>query len=140
MAMERYNPTARASSRQMPSNGATPGNLGQGDPVNGYPFGSTTPGYIDYRDPSVNGAFYPGTTRQRYQDDPNARKVHTPGSDRHSQEENTLGARSGASVLRGRRLSGTLGSTTSSTRATCSASGNCLRAMTRTRRRRRRVT
>lgn len=91
MAMERYNPTARASSRQMPSNGATPGNLGQGDPVNGYPFGSTTPGYIDYRDPSVNGAFYPGTTRQRYQDDPNARKVHTPGSDRHSQEEKYFG-------------------------------------------------
>jgi len=75
----------------MPSNGATPGNLGQGDPVNGYPFGSTTPGYIDYRDPSVNGAFYPGTTRQRYQDDPNARKVHTPGSDRHSQEEKYFG-------------------------------------------------
>ncbi len=73
------------------SNGATPGNLGQGDPVNGYPFGSTTPGYIDYRDPSVNGAFYPGTTRQRYQDDPNARKVHTPGSDRHSQEEKYFG-------------------------------------------------
>lgn len=91
MAMERYNPTARASSRQMPSNGATPGNLGQGDPVNGYPFGSTTPGYIDYRDPSVNGAFYPGTTRQQYRDDPNARKLHTPGSDRHSQEEKYFG-------------------------------------------------
>lgn len=85
MAMERYNPTARASSRQMPSNGATPGNLGQGDPVNGYPFGSTTPGYIDYRDPSVNGAFYPGTTRQQYRDDPNARKLHTPGSSRGEQ-------------------------------------------------------
>lgn len=90
MAMERYNPTARASSRQMPSNGATPGNLGQGDPVNGYPFGSTTPGYIDYRDPSVNGAFYPGTTRQQYRDDPNARKLHTPGSDRNAQMQDWI--------------------------------------------------
>jgi hypothetical protein len=69
----------------MPSNGATPGNLGQGDPVNGYPFGSTTPGYIDYRDPSVNGAFYPGTTRQQYRDDPNARLLHSPGSSRAEQ-------------------------------------------------------
>jgi len=85
MAMERYNPTARASSRQMPSNGATPGNLGQGDPVNGYPFGSTTPGYIDYRNPADNGDFYEGTKRQQYRDDPNARLLHSPGSSRAEQ-------------------------------------------------------
>jgi hypothetical protein len=77
-------PASKASSSK-------PGNEGKGNARDGYPFGSTTPGYIDYRDPSVNGAFYPGTTRQRYQDDPNARKVHTPGSDRHSQEEKYFG-------------------------------------------------
>lgn len=82
MAIRYSNATRHMPTSGTRSNGATPGNLGQGDPVNGYPFGSTTPGYIDYRDPSVNGAFYPGTTRQRYQDDPNARKVHTPGSSR----------------------------------------------------------
>ena len=51
MALTQYNPTARAASRTMPTGGGN-GNLGQGDPVNGYPRGSTTPGYIDYRNPA----------------------------------------------------------------------------------------
>ena len=61
------------------------GNRGEGNAQDGYPFGSTTPGYIDYRDIEANGPFFPGTTRQLYQDDPNARKLHTPGSARGQQ-------------------------------------------------------
>lgn len=74
-AMARYNPTARAASRTMPT----------GDPTDGYPSGSTTPGYTDYRNPANNGPFYQGTTRQQYNDDPNARKLHSPGSSRGEQ-------------------------------------------------------
>ena len=86
MAMSRYNPAARAYSRTPAVTGPAPGgNGGQGDPVNGYPRGSTSPGYTDYRDPSRNGNFYPGTTRQPYLDDPNARKLHSPGSSRGEQ-------------------------------------------------------
>lgn len=81
----------KASKGRGSSGGGQPGNRGEGDPVNGYPFGSTTPGYIDYRDIEANGPFYPGTTRQRYQDDPNARKLHTPGSDRQSQVDKYFG-------------------------------------------------
>ena len=84
MALTQYNPTARAASRTMPTGGGN-GNLGQGDPVNGYPRGSTTPGYIDYRNPANNGPYFPGTTRQMYNDDPNARKLHSPGSSRGAQ-------------------------------------------------------
>ena len=84
--MVKYNPNARtASMTGNNGNPPYPGNRGEGDPVNGYPFGSTTPGYIDYRDIANNGPFYPGTTRQRYQDDPNARKLHSPGSSRAEQ-------------------------------------------------------
>lgn len=41
--------------------------------------------FIDYRDREANGPYYPGTDRQRYQDDPNGRVIHTPGSSRGQQ-------------------------------------------------------
>lgn len=76
---------AATTSRTGASGGGSKGNKGEGNAKDGYPFGSTTPGYIDYRDIEANGPFYEGTTRQRYQDDPNARKKHSPGSARGQQ-------------------------------------------------------
>lgn len=65
--------------------GGSRGNRGGGKAKDGYPRGSTTPGYTDYRDPANNGRFYDGTRRQQYNDDPNARKLHSPGSSRGEQ-------------------------------------------------------
>lgn len=73
MAVARDNPSARGTTRKPDAN------------ADGYPRGSTTPGYIDYRDPSQNGPFYPGTKRQQYRGDPNARLLHSPGSSRGQQ-------------------------------------------------------